>query len=213
MTYKNDFLIVVPFFNEESTLKNLHKDLFFFKKNLIFINDNSSDNGVNYLTKFKILNNKKNIGYEKSLLKGFKYAKENNFKYVISFDADNQHRVSDLKKIIRLLKKDNYDLIIGNRNFYNRLVEYFINYFFYKKYEIKDILSGLKAYNLKLMNLHPKNYLNNTSGMKFVLTFLLNENIKLYQYQIFVRKRKGKSTFGGFIKGNYILIKSFVNSL
>ena len=65
MTYKNDYLIVVPFFNEESTLKTLHKDLFFFKKNLIFINDNSSDNGVNYLTKFKILNNKKNIGYEK----------------------------------------------------------------------------------------------------------------------------------------------------
>ena len=201
MISKADYLVVIPFFNEENSLKNLQKDLLFIKENLIFINDNSIDKGANYLKNYKVINNNKNIGYEKSLLRGLIYAKNNNYKYVITFDADNQHRVSDLKKIINLLKEE-YDLIIGYRNYY-----------FYKKFKIKDILSGLKAYKLELLDLDSKFYLTNSSGIRFSLNLLKNRNYKYFQFKIFVRKRKGKSTFGGVIKGNYTLFKSLISSL
>ena len=212
MISKADYLVVIPFFNEEYSLKNLQKDLLFIKENLIFINDNSIDNGPNYLKNYRVINNNKNIGYEKSLLRGLIYAKNNNYKYVITFDADNQHRISDLKKMINLLKEE-YDLIIGYRNYFNRYIEYLINYYFYKKFKIKDILSGLKAYRLELLDLDNKIYSTNSTGIRFSLNLLKNKNYKFYQFKIFVRKRNGKSTFGGMIKGNYTLLKSLISTL
>ena len=70
------FVILIPSYNEEKTSKKIIKKL--NKNNVYIINDASTDNTKN-LTKnrnIKIINNKKNIGYENSLFKGLKKTKK-----------------------------------------------------------------------------------------------------------------------------------------
>ena len=59
------------------------------------------------------LNNLENLGYENSILKGLKYARRKNYKYIVTFDSDNQHKIKDLKKIIMLLKTNNFSCVYG----------------------------------------------------------------------------------------------------
>ena len=106
--------------------------------------------GVNKLcTHF--LRNKKNIGYQKSIERGLKFAIKNNYDGVITFDADGQLNTLYLKTFFKHLKKG-YDLVIGVRNYVPRFSEKIFNIYTYRKFNISDILCGLKGYNLKTIN-------------------------------------------------------------
>lgn len=116
------------------------------------MNDCSDDNTKNLKKKFKkikILNNKKRLGYEDNILKGFKYifVLKQKYKYIVTFDADGEHHVDNLKKLNYLIKKNyNYDMLIGERSILNRFSEKIISISFYFKFNLKDPLSGFKIY-------------------------------------------------------------------
>ena len=121
---KNKIAVVIPVYNEKNTIVQILKEIKKFATPII-VNDCSSD-GTTYLlrkNRFKFLHNSINKGYRYSLIKGIKFAYFNKFKLIISFDADNQHKISDLKKIIKLLKK--YDLVYTSRDSFGRISEYF----------------------------------------------------------------------------------------
>ena len=54
-------------------------------------------------------------------------------------------------KIAQAFKKG-YDLVIGIRNYVPRISEKIFNIYTSKKFDISDILCGLKGYNLKTIN-------------------------------------------------------------
>ena len=61
------------------------------------------------------------MGYNLTLSRGVKYILDNNFKYLITFDADNQHKSEYLEDFINLITSNKYGLVIGNRNKFNRI--------------------------------------------------------------------------------------------
>ena len=108
--------VVIPAYNEAKTIKSLILPLVKFADPII-VNDGSQDETIKILDNLKVkyLSNQKNKGYEKTIIKGLKYAKKKNYKFIITFDADGQHKISDLKKIIKILNTDKYYCVYGVR--------------------------------------------------------------------------------------------------
>jgi glycosyltransferase involved in cell wall biosynthesis len=73
--YRHDFSVIIPVFNGASFLSVLRKSIGSPKYHIVLVDDCSNDNTENFLKKNKIsyIRNKKNLGYEKSLLKGINY--------------------------------------------------------------------------------------------------------------------------------------------
>ncbi len=113
-----DVSIVVPLFNEESRMDKFLASLKEHSKNrweVILVNDGSTDKTLEKLQRLKIPN-KKIISYKKNMGKGFAVKKGVNAAkgdYVIFIDADGSIHPSQIKDMLRELKK--YDVVIGSR--------------------------------------------------------------------------------------------------
>ncbi|AEA80518.1 glycosyltransferase involved in cell wall biogenesis [Candidatus Pelagibacter sp. IMCC9063] len=155
-----DFLIVVPAYNEEKNIAKLLSKLVPKFKNILVVDNNSQDKTVEEVEKFPVFcaKHKYNLGKSLSMKTGMNFALIKKKKYVAYLDADGQHKVQDLEKICFMVKKKNYDAVLGYRKNLNnlnvkkkhgtRLLEFFFS-FLYKK-SIKDIQSGLRVINTKI---------------------------------------------------------------
>ena len=171
----DSLIILIPSFNELNNLKKFIKEIHKRYKVLI-IDDCSSDNTSTWLKKNKInfIKNKKNIGYEQSLIKGLKIlSKVKKVEKIITMDADGQHKIKHIKKYIKVSNNKNPDLIIGSRKKKNRFIESIISKIFQMKYSLEDPLSGFKLYKSeKLKEMKFDNF------KKFFLVDLVLEFIK-----------------------------------
>ena len=59
---------------------------------------------------------KKNLGVGGATLKGISFAYNQGFDIIIKFDSDNQHKITDLLKIINILLKNHVDFCKGYRS-------------------------------------------------------------------------------------------------
>lgn len=208
---KSKYLILVPAFNELKNLKKFAKKINKFAP-LYILDDCSIDKTEHWLIKnrIKYIKNKKNLGYEKNLLNGIKKFKSA-CEYLITFDGDDQHKTSDLKKIINL--KKNFDIIICNRKNKNRFLEVIISFTSQIFFGLKDPLSGFKVYKTK--NLNKANFKKDEN--LFLVDFLftcIKKNSKILNYEITTKKRIGKPKVGGLISLSFkeirILLKLFL---
>lgn len=88
--------------------------------NICVINDGSTDNTKQEVLKRKgiiLLSHFINRGPGASLATGMEYLSQlSECKYIVTFDADGQHNIQDVGKMINVLEKNNeLDLIIGSR--------------------------------------------------------------------------------------------------
>lgn len=147
--------IVIPYYNEESHIKSLLKDLSLFKLPLIVVDDGSTKNleSKNSI----VLRHEVNLGKGAAMKTGAEYAFSSGADAVIFMDADGQHSPKDLSKFIDEIKKNKYDIIFGNRvsNFGVPLVRFLGNKFasiimgFFFKIYVADSLCGFRAMTKK----------------------------------------------------------------
>jgi len=113
-------LLIMPVFNEECKIQGvINQVLKFYNGNLLVVNDGSTDRTNEILEKYfmdeiEIIQHKENLGYGAALITGFNYAIENNYKIVITIDADGQHDPSYIPKFLDEIKKG-YDIVSGTR--------------------------------------------------------------------------------------------------
>jgi len=92
---------------------------------ILIINDGSTDRTMQILDKnnheslFSIVNFKENRGYGYTLIRGFRYAKEMKFSWIISFDMDGQHEPNYLYKFIDLILEKPVEHIISGSRYKN----------------------------------------------------------------------------------------------
>ena len=204
----NSLAILIPSFKEKKNFKNL---LFKLNKNykILVIDDSSNDGTSQFLKKNKIkfIRNNKNLGYEKSLIKGFLYTlKIKKIKYILTMDADGQHNPVYIDKLMKYLSKNNSDIIIGSRIKKNRFIEIIISLIFKKKYGLIDPLSGFKLYKKEVFK---KIGLQNNRNVFLVDLILesIKKGLKIKNYNIKTNLRKDKSRVGNFIKANTKMLK------
>ncbi len=203
----DSLIILIPSFNELNNLKKFIKEIHKRYKVLI-IDDCSSDNTSTWLKKNKInfIKNKKNIGYEQSLIKGLKIlSKVKKVEKIITMDADGQHKMKHIKKFINVSNNKNPDLIIGSRKKKNRFIESIISKIFQMKYSLEDPLSGFKLYKReKLKEMKFDNF------KKFFLVDLVLEFIKkkhkVISINIETNKRFDNSKVGDLMETNFKML-------
>lgn len=205
--------IIVPAFNESSSVFEVVNDL---KKYLpgievIVVDDGSTDDTA---LKAKqsgaiVVSHKRNRGYGASLKTGVKMSTR---QYVLFCDADGQHAVGDVKKIID--SGDDFDMVVGARDDGSHVVwertlgksvlSWFANFLLGEK--IPDFNSGLRMVKkdilLKYFHLFPDGFSMSTT-MTFAF-FKSGYNIKWIS--INSRKRKGKSSVSQLRHGSQTVI-------
>ena len=201
---EKNYIILIPSHNELDSLRKIYSSIRRVNLDCFIVDDNSTDNTNFWLKKNNatFLKNKKKMGYEKSLIIGFKHIlKKFNYKYIITFDADGEHKVKDLKKIIEFQKKTKADILICNRRSFNRWSEYLLSFIFNLFFKIKDPLSGLKIYDsIKLIKIIKK--IKNNMYLVDIIKIFKNKNYRIINYEIDVNKRAGDSKVGKNITVN-----------
>jgi glycosyltransferase involved in cell wall biosynthesis len=189
----HDLIILIPTYNEINNLNKILKNNY----NFLIVDDCSNDGTEKLLKKKKIkyIKNLKNIGYEKSLIKGLSYLKNKKIKYVCTLDGDGEHPINKIKQIYSLAKKKKIDLIICNRKSKNRLLENILSILFKIRFGLEDPLSGMKMYYMpklkKIINKIDKN-----SFLVDVVKTFVDKKYKIFNYEISTKKKLGESKVG-----------------
>lgn len=104
-------------YNEEKHIQKVTNQCLKQIKDVIVVNDGSRDSTLKEIkkTKAKIITYNKNQGKGAALKKGFSYATKNKFDYLILLDADGQHDPREIPKFIKIIEKEQPDLVIGCR--------------------------------------------------------------------------------------------------
>ena len=209
--YKNKYsslIILIPAFNEK---RNFQKFILKLKKKYkVFVIDDCSKDGThNFLKKKKInfLRNKKNLGYESSLIKGFSIIKKDRkIKYILTMDGDGQHDLKFIQNIFDFTIKNNLDVAIGERYKKNRIIEILISKVFNIKYKLNDPLSGFKIYKKEKIN-----QVNFFNIKKFflvdLLIFLIKKKINIKNYKIVTNVRTDNPRVGNLFSIYFKMIK------
>lgn len=158
--------ILICAYNEEKTIKKIVNSAIRYGE-VFVIDDGSTDNTSNQIKGLKInyFKNRKNQGYEKSLDKGFSIIKnKKKFDAFVTLDADGQHKISSLKKVIKKLNK--FDLVIGSRHEKNNFLEKVLSLITKIKFNLNDVLCGLKAY--KINKFYDNNFQSDLIGTDLI---------------------------------------------
>ena len=164
---KDKILIVIPAYNEEKNIENVIKEIQndIDYADILVIDDCSKDNTRKIVEEkgVKCITNIFNMRYAMAVQVGIKYARDNDYDYVIQMDADGQHIASEAEKLYKEIKKSNVDIVIGSRYlkdmgypcpFFRRvgtkLFEKMIKLFTGEK--IVDPLSGFQCLNKKVID-------------------------------------------------------------
>lgn len=113
-------LFVIPAYNEEksilSVINEIKADASY--ADILIVNDASSDNTAQIVRANNIpcIDNIFNMNYAWAVQTGLKYAHQNNYDYVIQFDADGQHIAKEATKLLECAQSDKgIDIVIGSR--------------------------------------------------------------------------------------------------
>jgi len=121
MQNKQSISIVVPIYNEEGNVSELHREIVSvceeqgYNYEIIFIDDGSTDDTfeiIETLTPVICIRFRKNFGQTAAMDAGIKKAQ---FPLIITMDGDRQNDPSDIPRLITELKRTGKDLISGWR--------------------------------------------------------------------------------------------------
>ena len=109
--------IGIPAFNEEKNIASIIVKLKKFVDTIIVCDDGSTDSTADIAQNLGaiVISHPKNLGYGAGINSIFNKAKEIDSDILVTFDADGQHRIEDIKKVIEPIEKNNADLVIGSR--------------------------------------------------------------------------------------------------
>jgi glycosyltransferase involved in cell wall biosynthesis len=192
MTLKNLLLsIVIPVYNEQSTLGNIidrtkaAAQQTGLKNEIIVVDDRSYDKSLEVAKKrnAKIYSLKEHLGKGYALRAGFAKAKGD---IIITIDSDGSHRPEELSEVLAPILQDKADLVIGSR------------YLNHKKVATRKLNAfGVKLFNFSIKILTGTAITDSQSGYRAMKRqVLLSQKLKSGEYEIesemLVKTVKGK---------------------
>ncbi|MDC0240906.1 glycosyltransferase family 2 protein [Candidatus Nitrosopelagicus sp.] len=107
----------IPAYNEEKNIAGIIIKLKDIADTIIVCNDGSSDSTSEIAKKLGaiVIDHPKNLGYGAGINSILKKSRELNSDILVTFDADGQHRIEDIKKVSEPIKQNIADIVIGSR--------------------------------------------------------------------------------------------------
>lgn len=113
------YCVIIPTYNNDKTLEGVLSEVLKITRDIIVVNDGSSDGTSQILQRFdglKAISYFPNKGKGYAMRKGFELAAAAGYNYAITMDSDGQHYAVDIPVFIsRILEKPDA-LIVGARN-------------------------------------------------------------------------------------------------
>ena len=212
-------VIGIPAYNEEKNIASILLRLKNISEYIIVCDDGSSDLTYEIAKKLGaiVVKHKKNLGYGAAIKTIFLKAQEINADALVTFDADGQHRIEDIDKILVPIKNNKADIVIGSRflNDKQKISKY-------RKIGIKTITeltnitsgtkitdsqSGFRGYNRKTL----ENIKLTESGMGISTEILIKakkSNFKIIEVPIIVSYEGETSTHNSIIHGSSVIIST-----
>ena len=151
--------IGIPAYNEEKNIASIITKLKNITDSIIVCDDGSSDmtSEISKNLGAIVISHKKNMGYGAAIRTIFQKSVELDSDILVTFDADGQHRIDDVNKILQPLENNEADIVIGSRFLDNeskvpnyrkigiKVITQVTNASLKKK--LTDSQSGFRAYN------------------------------------------------------------------
>ena len=213
-------IIGIPAFNEE---KNIASSIVQLKKiadKIIVCNDGSTDLTSKIAEELgaTVINHEKNLGYGAAIRSIFLKSKELDGDVLVTFDADGQHKIEDINRVINPIINEESDLVIGSR-FLDKSEKEVPQY---RKVGIKiitkitnvtikkqltDSQSGFRAYSKKVLNeLNPSEL-----GMGISTEILIKasaKNFRISEVPITITYNGDTSTHNPISHGSSVLLST-----
>lgn len=197
--------VIIPARNEEENIPHVLRSLAKLKidpKDIYLIDSCSNDQTISVAKTFNInILTTKIPGYQNALSVGLKNLQVKNYDQFMIVDGDNEIRFEAIKKILAYQCSD-FDFVIGRRPNIKRIGEKIVNYYFYKKFGIQDLMCGIKLGNINLFNIENKLQLG-------IDLFNFNKLNKIKNVDILITTRK-ETRLGNAFSVNMILIKNLI---
>ena len=213
-------IIGIPAFNEEKNIAGIISKLKRITKDIIVCNDGSTDLTAEIAEEMGalVINHEKNLGYGGAIRSIFLKAKDLNGDVLVTFDADGQHRIEDIDKVINPVLDGQSDIVIGSRFLdgskkevpqYRKVgikVITKITNVTIKK-ELTDSQSGFRAYSKRVLNeIKPAE-----SGMGVSTEILIkasSKNLKISEVPIKILYGENSSTHNPVVHGSSVIFST-----
>ena len=213
-------VVGIPAFNEEKNIAVVITQLKKIVDKIIVCNDGSTDLTSKIAEELGVIviNHEKNLGYGAAIRSIFLKSKDLDGDILVTFDADGQHRVDDINKVINPIINGKSDLVIGSR-FLDESEKEVPRY---RKVGIKvitkitnatikkqltDSQSGFRAYSKKVLTeLNPSD-----AGMGISTEILIkasSKNFRISEVPIKITYSGNTSTHNPISQGSSVIIST-----
>ena len=216
-------LVVIPAFNEALVIKKTFDELSKYPQyDYLYVDDGSTDETAEILNKLgaNFLSLPFNLGVGVAMRTGFLYALKNNYKAVIQFDADLQHKPEYISELVSSL--NDADVVVGSRfaggNIYRvsflRKIAMNVLRFAVSRHggeKLTDVTSGFRASGEKAIEIfaedYPAEYLADTVES---LILAADRNLKIKEIPVVMQTRQGGQPSQNLIRSAFYLGRSFL---
>ena len=113
-----DTWVIIPCFNEGAVIGDVIRNVRHVFPNVVAVNDGSTDDSAAQIKAAgaHLVNHPVNLGQGAALQTGVEYARSQpGSQYFVTFDADGQHQVKDVIRMVQRLRTEPLDIIVGTR--------------------------------------------------------------------------------------------------
>lgn len=114
----SDTWLVVPCYNEGSVIREVLTNARQTFPNIVAVNDGSPDNSAEeiHASGAHLVNHPVNLGQGAAIQTGVEYARSQpGARFFVTFDADGQHQVKDVVRMVERLRQEELDIVVGTR--------------------------------------------------------------------------------------------------
>jgi glycosyltransferase involved in cell wall biosynthesis len=216
-------LVIIPVFNESASIGRIIREIDseYPRYDILVVNDASTDDSGQIAADTglaKVVNLPFNLGIGGAVQTGFKYARENAYDIALQFDGDGQHKVTEIEKLVKAVKRGDADVVIGSR--FNKKSEgftthtlrrigirifQFVSYLMIRQ-RITDHTSGFRAYNRRSFCFLADNYPTDYPEPEVVILLGRNRFVMKEVFTQMLRRQGGVSSIP-VAKGPYYMVK------
>lgn len=117
-TVNNDTVLIVPVYNEAAVLHEVLVEAMTTFPRVICVDDGSTDDSAAHIRAAGavLVQHPVNLGQGAALQTGVEYALlDPTTAYFVTFDSDGQHLVSDVERMLAILREKDVDIVFGSR--------------------------------------------------------------------------------------------------